>query len=124
MAPPLVHLAHKREFYHDESLRMIQYIKLHPDAQEPLRGKEGAAGYDLTTLQDELLLPKQCIYVSTGIALNLPANCYGQILDRSSVSLTHKLITVGGVIDKDYTGEIKICLIDLKKKVQHIPKGV
>ena len=104
--------------------RMIQYIKLHPDAQEPLRGTEGAAGYDLTTLQDELLLPNQCIYVRTGIALNLPANCYGRILDRSSVALTHKLITIGGVIDEDYTGEIKICLINLKKKVQHIPRGV
>lgn len=103
--------------------RTIQYVKLHRDAQPPYRGSEGAAGYDLTTLQDEILLPNQCTYVRTGIALSMPANCYGQILDRSSVVLRHKLITVGGVIDEDYVGEIKICFINLKKKVQHISKG-
>ena len=104
--------------------RTIQYIKLHCDAEKPRRGSAGAAGYDLTTIQPEMLLPNQCTYIRTGIALNLPPNCYGRILDRSSVAFTHKLVTVGGVIDEDYEGEIKICLMNLKKKVQYIPKGV
>ena len=47
--------------------------------------------------------------VSTGIAIQLPEGCYGQIAPRSGLSM--KGIDVGaGVIDEDYRGEIKVLL--------------
>ena len=104
--------------------RTIQYLKLDPRAQAPIRASEKAAGYDLTTIEDEIFRPGECKLVRTGLAINLPPNCYGRILDRSGVALKRMLITVGGVIDEDYTGEVKICLINHGELTQFVPRGV
>lgn len=103
--------------------RTMQFMKLHPDAQKPFRASEGSAGYDLSCIEEVLLLPNQCKKIRTGLALNLPADTYGRISDRSSLAFKHRLVTVAGVIDEDYTGEIMICMMNMKKKLQIIPKG-
>ena len=39
--------------------------------------------------------------VNTGICISLPKNSYGSIRDKSSLA-SKGLLTLGGVIDKDY----------------------
>ena len=102
----------------------IQYLKLDPRAQAPIRASENEAGYDLTTIEDEIFRPGECKLVRTGLAINLPPNCYGRILDRSGVALKRMLISVGDVIDEYYTGEVKICLINHGELTQFVPRGV
>ena len=46
--------------------------------------------------------------VGTGIALSLPVGVYGRVASRSGLSLKHGLEVGGGVIDRDYTGEVKV----------------
>jgi len=49
--------------------------------------------------------------ISTGIALTPPEGYFGKLFSRSS--LASKGIDVGaGIIDPDYTGEIKVLLIN------------
>ena len=61
--------------------------------------------------------------VNTGICISLPENSYGSIRDKSSLA-SKGLLTLGGVIDKDYTGEIIVIMtsliepIKIKKKQQ------
>ena len=62
--------------------------------------------------------------VNTGICISLPENSYGSIRDKSSLP-SKGLLTLGGVIDSDYTGEIIVIMTSLIepikiKKVQKI----
>ena len=50
--------------------------------------------------------------VNTGICISLPENSYGSMRDKSSLA-SKGLLTLGGVIDKDYTGEIIVIMTSL-----------
>ena len=68
-----------------------------------------AAGHDICSIEDVVLPARQSVLVSTGIAIQLPENTYGQIAPRSGLSV--KGVDVGaGIIDEDYRGEIKVLL--------------
>ena len=47
--------------------------------------------------------------VNTGICISLPENSYGSIRDKSSLA-SKGLLTLGGVIDSDYMGEIIVIM--------------
>ena len=75
---------------------------------------EGDAGYDLGTLEDIEILPHQTELVATGLRFAIPKGYFGLIKERSSLALTGLQVS-GGVIDQNYTGEIKIILVNLSK---------
>ncbi|XP_054155971.1 uncharacterized protein LOC128954417 [Oppia nitens] len=77
----------------------------------PTKGSEQCAGYDLYANDVGVLQQNERKLISTGVKMQIPNGCYGQICARSSMAL--KGIDVGaGVIDSDYTGEIKVLLIN------------
>ena len=53
--------------------------------------------------------------------MSLPENSYGSIRDKSSLA-AEGLLTLGGVIDNDYTGEIIVIMTSLIKLIK-IKKG-
>ena len=55
--------------------------------------------------------------VNTGICVSLPENSYESIRDKSSLA-AKGLLTLGGVIDNDYTGEIIIIMVSLIEPVK------
>ena len=59
--------------------------------------------------------------VNTGICISLPENSYGSIRDKSSLA-SKGLLTLGGLIDKDYTGEIIVIITSLIEPIK-IKKG-
>ena len=88
---------------------MLRVNKLSPDAVVFARKSSKAAGHDICALEQVVLPARGSVLVSTGIAIQLPEGCYGQIAPRSGLSM--KGIDVGaGVIDEDYRGEIKVLL--------------
>ena len=62
--------------------------------------------------------------VNTGICIFIPENSYGSIRDKSSLA-TKGLLTLGGVIDSDYTGEIIVIMTSLieSKKIKKRTKS-
>ena len=54
---------------------------------------------------------------NTGIFISLPENFYGSIRDKSSLA-AKGLLTLGGVIDNDYTGEIIIIMTSLIEPIK------
>src|SRR6266403_754044 len=50
--------------------------------------------------------------VATGIAIGLPHNTYGRIAPRTGLAVKHCLTTNAGVIDANYTGEVKVVLVN------------
>ena len=91
----------------------LNVTRLLPNAQLPVRSTPGSAGYDLFSTDNYVVLPGRRIVVSTGISVQLPAGTYGRIAPRSGLAVKHGLDVLAGVVDPDYTGEIKIVLQNL-----------
>ena len=54
--------------------------------------------------------PGQNALIRTGVGVQLPPGCCGQILSRSGTAASHLLYVEAGVIDRDYEGELLILL--------------
>ena len=93
-------------------MEAIRVKKLRPGATLPAYGSLGAAGADLTACLDVTIAPGQTVFIPTGIALEVPANCAGLIYARSGMACKQGLAPANkvGVIDSDYRGEILVAL--------------
>ena len=91
----------------------LNVTKLVPHAILPTRSTPGAVGYDLFSTDNYVVLPGRRVVVATGITVNLPPGTYGRIAPRSGLAVKHGLDTLAGVIDPDYTGEVKVVLQNL-----------
>ena len=77
----------------------------------PKRGSAKAAGFDLNATQNTTIPANKTVAVSTGIQIKVPIGTYGQIAEQSSIALKN-IHVGGGVIDRDYTGEIRVILVN------------
>lgn len=91
----------------------LNVTKLVPHANLPARSTPGAAGYDLFSTDSYVVLPGRRVVVSTGISVQLPPGTYGRVAPRSGLAVKHGLDTLAGVIDPDYTGEVKVVMQNL-----------
>lgn len=96
--------------------------KFHSDATLPQRKSEGAAGYDISSSIDASIEPNTWQLVSTGIGFTVPPGTYGQLAPRSGLSCKGVLVGAG-VIDRDYTGEVKVLLFNLNTTPLEIKVG-
>ena len=98
--------------------------KLTNDATMPTRGSDGAVGYDLYSTEDTVV-PCQAgrALVGTGISVVLPPGVYGRVAPRSGLAVKHCINVGAGVIDPDYTGEIKVVLFNHGTEDFEIKKG-
>jgi dUTP pyrophosphatase len=87
-------------------------VFLHSElAKLPKRADEGAAGYDLTSIENISIPPRSRSLISTGLSIQLPMYSYGRIAPRSGLSV--KGLDVGaGVIDESFRGIVKVLLIN------------
>ena len=91
----------------------LNVTRLIPQAQLPVRSSSGAAGYDLFSTDNYIVMPGRRVVVSTGISIALPPGTYGRIAPRSGLAVKHGLDTLAGVVDPDYQGEIKVVIQNL-----------
>ena len=94
----------------------LQVKRLTSKARIPTKGSKKAAGHDLYAQSETTIPAKGQGIIGTGIALGLPPDTYGRIAPLSGLALKHSLAVNAGVIDADYTGEIKVILINLGTK--------
>jgi dUTP pyrophosphatase len=85
----------------------VNFKKLHPNAEIPTYATKGAAGMDIKAVSREIDKYGNVSY-NTGLAIQLPEGFVGLLFARSSIS-KHPLDLRNsvGVLDSDYTGEIK-----------------
>ena len=86
--------------------------KLVEGAQLPVRSSDGAIGYDLHSVNGYVILPGRRAIVSTGISVKLPPGVYGRVAPRSGLAVKNGIDVGAGVIDPDYTGELKVVLFN------------
>ena len=96
---------------------------LNPDARIPEKGTAQSAGYDLYASEPITIPAGETAAVPTKVSIGLPSGTYGRIAPRSGLALNHSIMVNGGVIDRDYTGEIKVILHNLSKNNYNIKHG-
>ena len=96
-------------------------IVLINDAIIPKRVSKKSTGLDLYSSADVNIEVGSINKINTGICISLPENFHGSIRDKSSLE-AKGLLTLGGVIDKDYTGEIIVIMTSLIEPIK-IKKG-
>ena len=98
----------------------IRVKKLREGATLPTYGTAFAAGADLYACltEDVTIAPGETAFIPTGIALEVPEKCAGLIYARSGLACKRGLAPANkvGVVDSDYTGEIKVALINLSNE--------
>src|SRR5437588_4347061 len=101
----------------------IRVQKLKQDAKLPSRGSTKAAGHDLFAHEDVQIPANGQKTIGTGIAIGLPDGTYGRIAPRSGLAVKHRLHVMAGVIDADYTGEVRVVLANQGDQGYDIRKG-
>ena len=95
----------------------MELVLMNDNAIIPTRASERSAGLDLYSSTDAHIENGSIKKINTGICVSLPENSYGSIRDKSSLA-AKGLLTLGGAIDNDYTGEIIIIMTSLIEPVK------
>jgi len=101
----------------------MKVMKMVSTAKLPEKAHAGDLGYDLFSLNDEVIYTDETVLVGTGIAIQFPEGYGAFIKDRSSVATKQKLFTVAGVIDNGYVGEIRVALHNASNDAVRIKAG-
>lgn len=96
--------------------------RMFKDASLPTKGSKGSAGYDLYSYDNHKIEPHERLLIGIAIRVVLPEGTYGRIAPRSGVSMK-KIDVCAGVIDEDYTGEVKVLLHNHNNEPYFIKKG-
>ena len=98
----------------------MEVVLINDNAIIPTRASKRSAGLDLYSSVDVCIEIGSIKKINAGICVSLPENSYGSIRDKSSLA-AKGLLTLGGVIDNDYTGEIIIIMTSLIEpiKIKH-----
>lgn len=102
----------------------LKVKKLFPDTKQPSYAHPGDAGLDLFCYKDVIIKPGQREIIGTGVAIELPTNQYvGLVWAKSGLGIREGLITLGGVLDSNYRGEVMIGLYNSSKESYKFEKG-
>ena len=99
----------------------MEIVLMNDNAITPTRASKESASLDLYSSIGVDIEVGSIKKVNTGNCISLPESSYRSIIDKSSLA-SKGLLTLGGVIDKDYTGEIIVMTsliepIKIKKKI-------
>lgn len=97
--------------------------RLTHDAILPTRGSNASVGYDLYSTDQVIIPPTHRALVGTSVAILMPNGVYGRVAPRSGLAVKHGIQVGAGVIDPDYTGEVKVVLFNHGDKVFEVKKG-
>jgi len=101
----------------------LRIKKLTYDAIIPTRGSGGAVGYDLYSTDEVVIPPTHRALIGTGVAIVLPPGVYGRVAPRSGLAVKHGIQVGAGVVDPDYTGEVKVVLFNHGDKDFEVKRG-
>ena len=95
----------------------MEIVLMNDNVIIPTRASRRPAGLDLYSSVDVCIETGSIKKINTGICISLPDNSYGSIRDKSSLA-AKGLLTLGGVIDNDYTEEIIIIMTSLIEPIK------
>ncbi len=100
----------------------LKIERLDSKAKLPQKAHQDDAGYDLYANKHYSLSPYNQTLVTTGIKMAIPKGYVGLIWDKSGLA-SNGISTMGGVIDANYRGEIKVIIKNLSEENFNIIPG-
>ena len=103
----------------------VKIKKLNSEVHIPAYQTKEAAGFDLHSIEDVTLNPRERKLIGTGLAFAIEYGYEVQIRPRSGLAYKHGITVLNtpGTIDSDYRGEIKVLLINHGTEPFEIKKG-
>ena len=95
----------------------MEIVLMNDNAKILTQASKISAGLDLYYSIDARIETGSIKEINTGICISLLENSYGSIRDKSSLA-AKGLLTLGGVIDNDYTGEIVVVMTSLIEPIK------
>ena len=99
---------------HDRVPVPVRRLPGNDDLPLPAYATPGAAGMDLISAEERIILAGERAVVATGLAVAIPEGYEMQVRPRSGLALKHGITVPNtpGTIDADYRGELKVILIN------------
>ena len=109
--------------YHIMDFAELQIVKMSSRAVVPTRATKYSIGLDLHSPDNYLIRHKKQVLIPTQIKCGIPPGYYGRIASKSRLAIKNQVHVVAGIIDPDYTGEIKVLLINNSKHYYQVKEG-
>ena len=89
----------------------------------PTRATEESVGLDFYSPADYIIRPHSQLLIPIQIKLRIPLGHYGRLASKLGLAILRHLHVGAGVIDPDYTGEIKVLLTNTAPRAHSIARG-
>ena len=99
------------------------FVKISSRAVIPTRATEHSVGLDFYSPSDYIMPPCSHLQVPMQIKVKIPLGHYGRLASKSGLAMIHQVQVGAGVIDPDYTGKVKILLINAAPCYHYIKRG-
>lgn len=97
-------------------------VKVYSKHYKMVHGTKGAAGWDLCAVGDHTLGKGEVHVIRTGVHVELPEGCVGEVVMRSSYAKKGLILTnAPGQIDSDYRGEIMLLCCNVSNAPVEVP---
>jgi dUTP pyrophosphatase len=85
---------------------------------DPEYATSGSSGFDLRANEEAVINPNEFKAVATGLYFDIPENMEIQVRSRSGLAAKNGVCVLNspGTVDSDYTGEVKVILINHGKE--------
>ena len=101
----------------------LQFKKLRPKTILPRYALKGDGAFDLFSLEDCLLQPRERRLFKIGLASQIPVGFCVVVKPKSGLAVKAGIDVLAGVIDSGYRGEWGVLLINLGRKSYQFKKG-
>ena len=91
----------------------LDFVKLSPKIKTPTKSTQFSVGLDIYSPSDYVINPKDQLVISTRLKIKIPHGHYGHLCSKSGLAMRYHIHIGAGIIDPDYTGEIKVLLLNL-----------
>jgi dUTP pyrophosphatase len=101
--------------FFDRSSLKGDYSVLNQGGRMALPKLEGDVGHNLPAVEEVIVRPGEFAFIHTGAKLAMPDGVWGLVLPRSSTNMGGKLISLTGVIDTGYRGELGVMVHNVSR---------
>ena len=99
-------------------------VFVEPMGFEPTRAHKTDAGLDLYCIDDTVVPARGSAVFRTGVHIELPPNTYGKLESKSGLNISKDIVSLGGVIDEGFSGEILVKLYNMGDKDYEFKRGM
>ena len=86
----------------------LDFVKLSSNIKTPTKATQFSVGLDIYSPKDYILIPQSQLVIPTGLKIKVPYRHYGHLCSKSGSAMRHNINVGTGIVDSDYTGEIKV----------------